>query len=361
LNPQKLHWATPRILRASATAPIQGAAILTLVFVLPYWQGPWPARIAIGLAALAGLFAPSIAKVWPLMTPGSATRADVVDGLRRWASDRGFSEVTLKGAATLPSRGYPFAGFDQQGLDLVVKKRIGTHDVLVMLMWLGQEAENDATGGAFFTVVAAHVAADFPTTVVAPRGMGGTVRRALGPGLEVESGEFNREWRVFTTTLEDAHAILSPTVIEMLLDRDPRDTLPIQWDGNAVLTTSDGYTAVPERLDARVDLVGMLAGSSLALKGTSDAGASADAFLTTSTRAKVELDLAETLVVGFGMIALFSPIPLGAMYPDLSVPIVGFAWLGVFVGMVLFVNVHRRRRLRKARREWVDRYRSGKP
>jgi hypothetical protein len=358
MRTKTLRWRSRTALRRLTIVPFIVAALVVVLFAAAiYFRSFIPGLILIPLFLLRRRI--------PLFLPRSrrdlAAKQDVIDGVRRWAAARGFDPVEGAGALTLPARGYPFSRTQTHWIEAVFKKRVGSHDVLVMLLRLGQDGAHVLDDGHAFTVVAAHVAADYPTTVVAPRGYGGRVRRALGPGLEVESGEFNKEWRVFTTSPADAHACLSPVVIDALVRRAQGDTLPVQWDGNAIFTASPEYTAVADSLDARVALVARLAEESLGFQAASDAAASPDAFLTPSRPEPLDANR-----LGVALAFLWLGTFAGAIIVDAirggHTGFWGFAIpLAIVIGgTVVFVAVWLRH-VPKQRREWVDRYRSGKP
>ncbi len=73
----------------------------------------------------------------------------------------------------------------------------------------------------FFSVVALRLGWTIPTTEFIPEGITQKAAKVLGgDDLDVESDAFNRMWRVQTDDERAAHALLTPTMIERLMQAD---------------------------------------------------------------------------------------------------------------------------------------------
>jgi hypothetical protein len=84
-----------------------------------------------------------------------------------------------------------------------------------------------------------------PIVRLSPENLGTRIATALGGvDVEVESDDFNREWKVWTRDKRAAHALLSPRMIERLLERDLAGRT-IAFEPGMVFTATAGKLDLP--------------------------------------------------------------------------------------------------------------------
>ena len=83
---------------------------------------------------------------------------------------------------------------------------------------------------------------------------GTRIGKAFGAqDIQFESEEFNKAWRITSKDLKFAHDIVNPQLMERLMAADAR-RLPLHFDGQAVLTWTDGTTDL-ENIDHRLEFL----------------------------------------------------------------------------------------------------------
>jgi hypothetical protein len=122
----------------------------------------------------------------------------------------------------------PFdAGVDRKARDLLSGKMGPNPWVSFEYLYIDKNIGYDPGGGSevartyFFSVIAVRLGWEIPRTEFIPEGVTQKVAKKLGgDDLDVESDAFNKKWRVKTLDDRAAHALLTPTVIERLLEDD---------------------------------------------------------------------------------------------------------------------------------------------
>lgn len=97
-----------------------------------------------------------------------------------------------------------------------------------------------------------------PIIRVTPEGFGSKLAKAFGGvDVQVESAEFNREWRVWSHDERAAHGLLTPRMIERMLKSDTRGH-PWVLEPGKLITTHNKKLDL-EWLDARLATLGAIA------------------------------------------------------------------------------------------------------
>lgn len=173
--------------------------------------------------------------------------------VQAWARAAGWTVVGEDRGLADRWRGTPFGGGAVRAREVLRGRWAGRSCVSFSCRRGG-----DDDGPRRFHVVAMALPGRLPTLELTPEGAGDRVAKALGGrDLELESADFNREWRVRSSDDRIAHAVLTPRVMARLLERDARG-LSLRFEGSDLVTWLPGdqdLDAIVHRLRLMGDLV----------------------------------------------------------------------------------------------------------
>lgn len=134
--------------------------------------------------------------------------------------------------------GFPFGRGQHREATTAVRGHVGGRPFVAFEYTFLQEDEKDAVSlsgmGAHYSVVVVDLPTFLPQVVVEPRSV---VQRALSTGVELESEDFNRAYRVSAPDPKVASDLLTPRTMAMLLSR-PR--IAFRVEGTHLISWVDG-------------------------------------------------------------------------------------------------------------------------
>lgn len=214
------------------------------------WKPAWWLAIPFG-ALLLYWYVRMIRWLWFVLTPMPVGKR--VDILTRHYVDRGFWAI-VDPSATLPARGIPFTYGGVHTVFATLKGTVRGRSAVVMYYGVAPVVLANAQNYAF-TIAAVFTDADAPVTMAIPERGFERLKAAVGEqDIDVESAEFNREWRLTGDDVQAVHDLMTPTVIERLLQPDAR-RFPISWDANAVMVVTEGMSTDVEAIDRQLDVL----------------------------------------------------------------------------------------------------------
>jgi hypothetical protein len=310
------------------------------------WKPAWWLAMPFG-ALLLYWYIRMIVKLWNILTPTPVGKR--VDILTQHLAERGFRASADK-TATLPARGLPFTyGGDHEVL-MSLKGTVRGRSAVVMYYGIAPLVASNAKNYAF-TITAVFTDADAPVTMAIPERGFERLKAAVGKqDMEVESAEFNRAWRLTGDDVRAAHDLMTPTVIERLLQPDAR-RFPISWDANAVMVVTEGMSTDVEAIDRQLDVLVDLADRMPAYQtksGAAGARTSVGELTTSTTTRSFPVSVVIWMVAAGASVWLLSAI--ANVLERAAAQRVAVVWLIVLSVWFVIVTVMSWRRSRNERR-----------
>ncbi|WP_291379033.1 DUF3137 domain-containing protein [Demequina sp.] len=342
--------ATSRIMGLAPTVVIVGVTIVGIVAGIGGWAfWSWPGSS--NMWATIGLFAGMVAGVvLGVRVGGWIKRAHARDfqEVTRWANGEGLTLSTSR-RITSTARIEPFshAGTHTAGATWAGRYRGQQVEIFYYVVDTGTARHPEKRA---YTVVSARSNAS-PSVVEAlpQRGAHAAAARVGARDVDVESAAFNRSWRVRADDERLAHELLTPRVIARLVDA-AEISVPVAWDGPAVMCVTPGIVKDTDTLEQRLALVADLATLVPGYLRTDGAATGDDAAAVEAanapSRVRKKRSNLELVVLLAGLAALWGGAwAWGRIGPGLGVPllIVGFVIAFRTSRVVAFLERLRRR------------------
>lgn len=250
--------------------------------------------------------------------------------LDRWALRRGLAR-TDDPSTTLAVAAAPF---DLAGRHTAVHTWTGRHQgqAVVVLHYLVDTGTSDHPERRMFTAVAATGHGDLPLTEATPQRGAGALAARVGRDLDVESAEFNRAWRVAASDERATHALLTPLLIDRMLEESAQAVRTV-WSGGVIVTVEPGAVLDTDVLARRItfvaDLAALVPGFARTDGGASGAPAAAGARPEVTGRRKRTRSTTELVLLLVGIAALYGGSRLWTLAPAAGTALV---LLGLVVG-----------------------------
>jgi hypothetical protein len=226
---------------------VAAAAAGLVVVVLPM-LGVLPGDGALWGWMLAGVAALVVGSMWVVSLIRASSRqrelADFADRIG-WT----FAERSLTVASGLTS--YPFGtGVDREDVDVVTGVFQGRQCAHFTRRFAqkrrGTSASEDVTVTQEFRISSVELGADYPTIDILPEDVVALAAKLVG-GMDVdfESAEFNRRWRVKGGDARYVHDMITPRVMDRLVQDDARG-MALRIEGRHLMTWRAGRTGTED-------------------------------------------------------------------------------------------------------------------
>ncbi|WP_152649192.1 DUF3137 domain-containing protein [Demequina flava] len=182
------------------------------------------------------------------------------DAYREFAASQGWDYQALSHAYSSRFVEYPFGTGSSVRQETLVSGSFNGRQCAAFVHVY--ESNRDRNGNSSVKVphqvVLAELDVALPRLDLIPQGVAQTVATSLGAAdIDVESYDFNRQWRVVCNDLRYAHSVLDPRMVERLLWADAVGT-SIRIEGSAVYLWAPGRIA-PADLASRLGVVTAIA------------------------------------------------------------------------------------------------------
>lgn len=181
------------------------------------------------------------------------------DAYREFAHQHGWEYQSLSRAYSTRFAEYPFATGSAVRQEALVRGTFDGQDCAAFVHVY--ESAKDRNGSSIkvpHQVVLAELDVTLPRLDLIPQGVTQTVATTLGAGdIDVESYDFNRQWRVVCDDARYAHSVLDPRMVERLLWADAVGK-SIRIEGSAVYVWESGRVELGD-LASRLGLVTAIA------------------------------------------------------------------------------------------------------